>query len=92
MKDFDKLVNSLIEATIDIADDNDSNNATTHYDLYMQEGEIDQVDDDFEGLLYQAIIKDMRVLQCEIGCFEEQDVSIVIKDDYLSEDNNYMEV
>lgn len=73
------IANQIIETCLDISKDNYSNNATTYFDYYN----LEDFNDKFKNELMNYIKEDERVVDYEIFSFNDNDITIIFKDEYL---------
>lgn len=93
--ELDKLAKELVDVALSNIDNEESNFGATHYDYYLDEyplienfinNNCDYDYDYFDLKLSEHIMKDERVLQCDIGCIEYCTVEVVFKDEYLGDE------
>lgn len=93
--ELDKLAKGLVDTAFSNIDSEESNYGATHYDYYLDEyplienfinNNCDYDYGEFDLILSEHIMKDERVLQCDIGCIEYYTVEVVFKDEYLGDE------
>jgi len=86
MNEFNKLADMIIGVSLDICNNYEGGNSGTTYYMNYEEDFISidfNDEEEFESKLYDIIISDKRVIQCEIGSMGEDDVNIVFVNDVL---------